>query len=51
MAVKRAADAFGYRAVTTLEQGIHRTVDWLRDSGAIAVWLESERAATGRRAA
>ena len=43
MSVERAAEAVGYRAATTLADGLARTVDWLRSTGRVAAWLEDER--------
>ena len=43
MSVERAAEAVGYRASTTLSDGLGRTVDWLRATGRVAAWLEAER--------
>ena len=43
MSVERAAEAVGYRASTTLNDGLTRTVDWLRTTGRVAAWLEAER--------
>lgn len=40
MSVERAAAAVGYRAATTLEEGLARTVAWLRSTGRVAAWLE-----------
>lgn len=46
MSVDRAAAAVGYRAATSIEQGLARTVAWLRTTGRLAAWLaESEPAA------
>ena len=43
MSVDRAAAAVGYRAATALDEGLARTVAWLRSTGRLAAWLEEER--------
>jgi hypothetical protein len=43
MSVERAAEKVGYRAATTLADGLARTVDWLRSTGRVVAWLEDER--------
>lgn len=43
MAVYRAAEAIGYRAATPLDEGLARTVAWLRSTGQIAAWIAAER--------
>jgi GDP-L-fucose synthase len=47
MSVDQAAEAVGYRAATTLADGLARTVDWLRSTGRVAAWLdEGQRGVT-----
>jgi len=47
MSVGRAAEAIGYRADTSLDEGLQRTVEWLRSTGRVAAWLvEESRSAT-----
>lgn len=39
MSVDRAADAVGYRAATSLAEGLARTVAWLRSTGEVSRWI------------
>jgi hypothetical protein len=48
MSVERAAEAVGYRAATTLADGLARTVDWLRSTGRVAAWLDEARRTESR---
>ncbi len=43
MAVERAAEAVGYSAGTTLDEGLARTVAWLRSTGSVAAWITEEQ--------
>jgi len=43
MSIEHAATAFGYRARTTLEEGIRQTVEWLRNDGdRVAGWVSQD---------
>ena len=43
MSVERAREAVGYRATTSLAEGLATTVAWLRESGRVASWVEEAR--------
>lgn len=43
MSVDRAAAAIDYRPATSLAEGLARTVAWLRSTGRVAAWIETER--------
>lgn len=50
MSIARAEAALGYAPATPLDEGLRRTVTWLRATGRVAEWLDADRVGARRAA-